>query len=473
MGDPDRGRRRERRADGTGVPARRRGAGHHAARLRRHGGPAPRAGRAPARLRAVPDRAGCGRGPGGRHHRGRGRLRDQAVQPGRGAGPAARAAAPGRDRPLPQRHRAGGRRPDHGRGRPRGTPGRRADRADRHRVRAAAFPYAQPTPGPVQGTDPRPGLELRLRRAGPRGGALRQLPAQEDRRRPGALDPHRPRRRLRAQADGLMSQRAGGPARPARTRMSRLGDWFAGRTLRWRLITGLLALLAVACAVVGLVIYVTLQRALLGQVDAQLMSAGGRYAACMEANDAIEHADDGGNAAPPENQPGPAPREQDCSRITGQAAGTFGARIKNGVVTAQGIVSGKSRLSAADRAALAHLPPDGHFYTLDLDSLHGDYRLTAIPGHDHDVLITGLPLAGVEETLRKVEMATLTVFGGALLFTGIIGSVFVGLSLRPLRRVAATATRVTELPLASGEVSLPERVPDADPRTEVGQVGAA
>ena len=47
------------------------------------------------------------------------------------------------------------------------------------------------------------------------------------------------------------------------------------------------------------------------------------------------------------------------------------------------------------------------------------------------------------------------------------------LSLRPLRRVAATATRVTELPLASGEVTLPDRVPDADPRTEVGQVAVA
>jgi two-component system OmpR family sensor kinase len=51
----------------------------------------------------------------------------------------------------------------------------------------------------------------------------------------------------------------------------------------------------------------------------------------------------------------------------------------------------------------------------------------------------------------------------------------VGVALRPLRRVAATATRVSELPLHSGEVTLYERVPDAeaDPRTEVGQVGAA
>jgi len=270
-----------------------------------------------------------------------------------------------------------------------------------------------------------------------------------------------------------MSQSEGGPARPPRTPMSRLGDWLAGRTLRWRLITGLVALLALACAVVGLVIYVTLNRALVNQVDAQLTAAGGRYAACMEANDAAENSGDDGNPAPPAGSPVPGSGEQTCSTVTGQPAGTFGARVKDGVVTTQGVVNGTSRLSAADKAALARLPPDGQFYTLDLESLKGDYRLIAVAGHDQDVLITGLPLADVEATLRKVEMATLTVFAGALVFTGIIGSVFVGLSLRPLRRVAATATRVTELPLASGEVSLPERVPDADPRTEVGQVGAA
>jgi len=49
----------------------------------------------------------------------------------------------------------------------------------------------------------------------------------------------------------------------------------------------------------------------------------------------------------------------------------------------------------------------------------------------------------------------------------------VQLSLRPLRRVAATATKVTELPLDSGEVTLPAGVPDSDPRTAVGRVGAA
>ena len=76
-------------------------------------------------------------------------------------------------------------------------------------------------------------------------------------------------------------------------------------------------------------------------------------------------------------------------------------------------------------------------------------------------------------TLQDVELTEIIVFSAALVLTGLLGTGFVRLSLRPLRRVAATATRVTELPLASGQVTLPDRVPDANPRTEVGQVGAA
>jgi two-component system OmpR family sensor kinase len=57
----------------------------------------------------------------------------------------------------------------------------------------------------------------------------------------------------------------------------------------------------------------------------------------------------------------------------------------------------------------------------------------------------------------------------------IVGAMVVRLTLRPLERVASTATRVSELPLDRGEVALAVRVPDADadPRTEVGRVGAA
>ena len=67
----------------------------------------------------------------------------------------------------------------------------------------------------------------------------------------------------------------------------------------------------------------------------------------------------------------------------------------------------------------------------------------------------------------------MAVFSIVVLLAVLLGTGWVGLSLRPLRRVAATASRITQLPLASGEVTFLERVPDVDPRTEVGQVGSA
>jgi two-component system OmpR family sensor kinase len=241
--------------------------------------------------------------------------------------------------------------------------------------------------------------------------------------------------------------------------MGSVRRWLAARTLRGRLVAGLLALLALACAAVGLVTYLVLSHTLINQLDLQLQAAGGRYASCMEAQE--DH-----QAQPPGTPPS-------CNKTPGLGPGTFGARVKYGVVTNQGIINGSAHLSAADKAKLVRLPADGEFYTLDLDSIGGDYRVTAVPGRDHDVLITGLPLAEMEATLRRVEIAEVAAFSAALVLTGLLGTGFVRLSLVPLRRVAATAARVTQLPLASGQVTLPDRVPDANPRTEVGQVGAA
>ena len=241
---------------------------------------------------------------------------------------------------------------------------------------------------------------------------------------------------------------------------SRLRRWLGGRTLRGQLIAGLVTLLALACAAVGVVTYVVLSHTVLDQLDLQLQAAGGRYASCMEQqND--------GQPAPPGVPPA------NCNQTPGLSAGTFGARVKKGVVTDQGIIDGTSHLSAADQATLVRLPADGGFYTRDLDSIHGDYRLTAVPGHDGDVLITGFPLSSMESTLRKVEIAEVIAFSAVLVLAGLLGTAFVRLSLRSLRRVAATATRVTQLPLASGEVALPDRVPGANDRTEVGQVAVA
>ncbi|MCA2225120.1 sensor histidine kinase [Nonomuraea aurantiaca] len=222
----------------------------------------------------------------------------------------------------------------------------------------------------------------------------------------------------------------------------------APRTLRARLIAGLLVLLALSCAAVGVATSVAMERFLLTRVDEQIAADGPRFAA------SLEHGED----------------------TRGQARGTFGARLVGGRVTHAAVVSERDGthpgLSPDDEAILAALPVGGPPQTVDLSSLD-DYRLVAAAGRDGDVMITGLSLHGVEETLNRLWLFELVMFAGALAVTGVAGALWVRLALRPLQRIATTARRVAELPLASGEVTLAERVPDTDPRTETGQVGAA
>ena len=129
-------------------------------------------------------------------------------------------------------------------------------------------------------------------------------------------------------------------------------------------------------------------------------------------------------------------------------------------------------LTPADRSALLHLAPDAPPTTTHLSTL-GDYRLRATLGQDGDIHITGLPLQDIGSTVHRLQATEFVVFAVALLLAGLAGAGWVTLSLRPLRRVTITARQVTSLPLGSGAVDLPHRVPQTDPRTEVGQLGAA
>jgi two-component system OmpR family sensor kinase len=267
----------------------------------------------------------------------------------------------------------------------------------------------------------------------------------------------------------------------------RIGGWLAGRTLRGRLVAGLLATLTVACAAVGALTYAHLHSVLVSELEQQLTAASQRYAKCM-VPPPMPHRGDGDR----DNGP-PAGNSSLCAQQ--QGAGTFSAislastsddpyRTVSKPFVAP--VDTYCKLSPADRRKLGELPVNGGPRTLTLSS-YGPYLLMASRTHaardsidERDsssarggVFVSGLPLAPVSETLEQVAVAECVVFAIALIFTGLIGTVWVRVSLRPLRRVAATARRVTELPLGSGEVALPERVPDANPGTEVGQLGAA
>lgn len=228
------------------------------------------------------------------------------------------------------------------------------------------------------------------------------------------------------------------------------------RTLRARLTAGLVLLLTLACLAVGVTTVVALEGFLVRKLDQQLVATGGRFAASLE------------HEAHPDADNAPDTR--------GQSDGTFGARLLHGRTTQASVVRDETDaavpLTAADRRALAAVPPDETGHTLRLSTL-GAYRVVAVVGDDNDVLLTGLPLHGVAETVHRLEAVEAVVFGATLAVTGVAGALWVRLSLRPLSRVAATATEVTRLPLASGEVAMPAPVPETDPRTEVGRVGAA
>jgi two-component system OmpR family sensor kinase len=273
----------------------------------------------------------------------------------------------------------------------------------------------------------------------------------------------------------MRSTAAGAARQPAGRR------WLAGSTLRARLIAGLLAIFTLASLGVGVITTVALSGFLLSRLDQQVATAG------QILTESIEH--------PQGPEPGQgqnaganpcAAASQNTGIARGQAPGTFAARLVRGrlsyacVVTAGAQRPGRLtavRITRADLVMLARLPADDRPpatdpRTRDLSSL-GDYRLIAFKGPDNDTHIAGLPLKSVQDTVRQLELIELIVFGTALVLMAGAGTAWIRFSLRPLGRVTATAAEVSDLPLESGEVELPHRVPEADPRTEVGQLGRA
>ena len=274
----------------------------------------------------------------------------------------------------------------------------------------------------------------------------------------------------------MSTRPAPGTQRPHR--LSRLAALLSLRTISGKLIIGLVVLLGAASIIVSVVTSSSLNKSLMSSVDQQLQSATMRWQNCVSSSP------DGDTDVHHGTGQGPDPA------CYGQAAGTFEAELTGNTFSNVNLVPGRCELSAADEQTLLALHttqvpeagpgaparpggPDMPSYTRTLASLDGDYRLTKIQISSGEILVTGLPLATVQGTLNDVANTEHVVFAAVLLLVLVAGTAMVQLSLRPLRRVAATATKVTELPLDSGEVTFPAGVPDSDPRTEVGRVGAA
>jgi two-component system OmpR family sensor kinase len=229
-------------------------------------------------------------------------------------------------------------------------------------------------------------------------------------------------------------------------------------SLQRRLVLGIVVLLAVVSVVVAGASALALRKNLLDRLDRQVVISLG-----FSAND------NGGGTTPPDGSGGGVGPRRFGSLLLfsagGETAGiAFGEDGKAQVLTA-----------AEQKTLLAVNGADGEVQTVDLGGSLGSYRVATATRSDGTRVVAGQSLADISTTTNNLLLIFGLITLIALLAAAIAGTAVVRVALRPLGRVAATATRVSELELAKGEVSLADRVPEADtdPKTEVGQVGAA
>ncbi|MEU9990648.1 HAMP domain-containing sensor histidine kinase [Streptomyces sp. NPDC048045] len=261
------------------------------------------------------------------------------------------------------------------------------------------------------------------------------------------------------------------------------------RTLRTRLVVASVVLIAVVCAVIGTVTTLALRSHLYNQLEGKVSEIGGRTVGHMR-----PPGDEPGVGAgrPDASSPdtatpsqkvgrlltiGPTPSRTIAAYVDAEDGSIASARVSHQLNDGYGFFK-KMRvddLTAAQKAAVAEVPKDGKAHSTQIPGL-GGYLVKYFVGKDStDAYYVALPTQDVDDNVDTLILVEISVTAAGLVAAVIAGCVLVGVATRPLRRVAATATRVSELPLHSGEVNLSERVPESecDPHTEVGQVGAA
>jgi two-component system OmpR family sensor kinase len=237
--------------------------------------------------------------------------------------------------------------------------------------------------------------------------------------------------------------------------------------LRTKLVLVVMLLLVGICTVVGTLLYATMDRVLTQQLDGQLAQASHRAVEFGAASSGLR---------------------RDPLDAPGQGAGTLSARISNGVLVTSGLRTADGQIvsiTQSDANALASLPvvdqapggPPGGGATNAVDRRlsAGAFRLVAVQVSSGDVVVTGLPLTSMQATLGSLVLTTVTVSLGGLVLVGLLGTVIIRRTMKPLDELSRVAGQVAQLPLEAGEVALAVRVPDsaANPGTEVGQVGSA
>lgn len=219
-------------------------------------------------------------------------------------------------------------------------------------------------------------------------------------------------------------------------------------SLRTRLVAVAVLLVAFAVAATGIATYYSLHRFLAGQLDGQLADIVNRQRLVICAGDVN----------------GPQPDSGRSYAVAGLAADGTVSQFDCGMTARLAQTLPLSPDQGAELVGQSDGPVTMH-------TSAGDYRVvTAVS--DRGILAVGVSTEDLEATLSR--LVGLEVIAGvlAVLGTAILGTVGVRLGMRPLDRVTRTA-RTVAAELGPDGRGLQNRVPGADPRTEVGQLAEA
>ncbi|WP_370890789.1 ATP-binding protein [Janibacter sp. GXQ6167] len=237
------------------------------------------------------------------------------------------------------------------------------------------------------------------------------------------------------------------------------------RSLTTKLLASVIALFIAVTLITGTATVLVMQRTLTSQVDTQLT----QQVDLLRGPDRDDEHDDD---HPEIDAMTPRPCAQGGpGRGEGTVVACFNGTRASGYVVARNerVPLDATTLGAVSSAEIGPRPSEAHLKDL------GEYRMMATRTSDGTVVVTGLPMEQTHDAVRTLLVVVVgAALVGLLLVLG-VGSWLIRRNLLPLRRVAATAEKVSTLELDSGDVALVERVApaDADGNTEVGQVGRA
>jgi len=229
-------------------------------------------------------------------------------------------------------------------------------------------------------------------------------------------------------------------------------------SLRTRLVAGMLLVVAIGLGIAALVTYRLVQSVLVQNLDDELVASQLDVFRQL-GGDAPARA--GGLA---DGRPGrPMP-------FVAVAPGTYGEwRTASGDVFRVSSPVDGEELAPPDLEA--RIPDTGaafeRHFTAGSTGDGPEYRVyVRTMERNAGTLVVARPLTDVKSTLGRLVVIEGGVAGGVLVLAGLLAFVVIRVGLRPLDRVVETADAI-----AAGDLS--QRVPFANPRTEVGHLGRA